>query len=135
MSNFHCLPGKDAMGVGSRGPGIPGGVTSPAQERPMSEMFNPHAPATAYDHNATIVAVLELRGKNWLFGAVAPGLSRRTRRSLEARNVEAVVRALEQAKGESAKALFEVARIVVGFESGRDGFWIARALQQRGIEV
>jgi transposase len=54
---------------------------------------------------------------------------------LEARNVEAVVRALEQAKGESAKARFEVARIVVGFESGRDGFWIARALQQRGLEV
>ena len=101
----------------------------------MSEMFNPHAPATAYDHNTTIVAVLELSGKNWLFGAVAPGLSRRTRRSLEARNVEAVVRALAQAKGESAKARFEVARIVVGFESGRDGFWIARALQQRGIEV
>ena len=37
----------------------------------MSEMFNPHAPATAYDHNTTIVAVLELSGKNWLFGAVA----------------------------------------------------------------
>ena len=41
------------MGVGSRGSDIPGGVTSPAQERPMSEMFNPHAPATAYDHNTT----------------------------------------------------------------------------------
>jgi transposase len=101
----------------------------------MSEMFNPHAPATAYDHNTTIVAVLELSGKNWLLGAVAPGLSRRTKRSFEARNVEAVVWALEQAKGQSAKAGFEVARIVVGFESGRDGFWIARALQQRGLEV
>ena len=101
----------------------------------MSEMFNPHAPATAYDHNTTIVAVLELSGKNWLFGAVAPGLSRRTKRSFKARNVEAVVRALEQVKGESARASFAVARIVVGFESGRDGFWIARALQQRGLEV
>ena len=57
----------------------------------MSEMFNPRAPATAYDHNTTIVAVLELSGKNWLLGAVAPGLSRRTKRSFEARNVEAVV--------------------------------------------
>ena len=101
----------------------------------MSEMFNPHAPATAYDHNTTIVAVLELSGKNWLLGAVAPGLSRRMKRSFEARNVEAVVRALEQAKGASAKAHLEVTRIVVGFESGRDGFWIARALQQRGLEV
>jgi hypothetical protein len=49
----------------------------------MSEMFNPHAPATAYDHNTTIVAVLELSGKNWLLGAVAPGLSRRTKRSFD----------------------------------------------------
>lgn len=101
----------------------------------MSEMFNPHAPATAYDHNTTIVAVLELSGKSWLFGAVAPGLPRRTKRSFTAGDVEAVVRALEQVKAQSAKASFEVQRIVVGFESGRDGFWIARALQQRGIEV
>ena len=62
----------------------------------MSEMFNPHTPATAYDHNTTIVAVLELSGKNWLFGAVAPGLSRRTKRSFEAREIEAVFRALER---------------------------------------
>src|SRR5262249_58237449 len=85
---------EDTMGVGSRGPGIPGGVTNPTQERPMSEMFNPHASATAYDHNTTIVAVLELSGKNWLLGVVAPGLSVRMKRSFEARNVEAVVRAL-----------------------------------------
>lgn len=101
----------------------------------MSEMFNPHAPATAYDHNTTIVAVLELSGKNWLLGVVAPGVSVRMKRSVEAGNVEAVVRALEQAKEKSAKAGFEVGRIVVGFESGRDGFWIARALRQHGLEV
>jgi hypothetical protein len=57
----------------------------------MSEMFNPHAPATAFDHNTTIVAVLKLSSKNWLLGAVAPRLSRRTKRSFEARNVVAVV--------------------------------------------
>ena len=60
----------------------------------MSEMFNPHAPATAYDRNTTIVAVLELSGKSWLFGAVAPGVSWRVKRSFAARDVEAVVRAL-----------------------------------------
>jgi transposase len=101
----------------------------------MSEMFNPRAPATAYDHHTTIVAVLELSGKNWLFGAVAPGVARRTKRAFKARDVEAVVRALESVKTESARAGFDVTRMIVGFESGRDGFWIARALQQRGIEV
>ena len=101
----------------------------------MSEMFNPRAPATAYDHHTTIVAVLELSGKSWLFGAVAPGVARRTKRSFEARDVDGVVRALEQLKAESAKAGFQAARLVVGYEAGRDGFWIARALQQVGIEV
>ncbi len=101
----------------------------------MSEMFNPRAPATAYDHHTTIVAVLELSGKNWLFGAVAPGVTRRTKRSFEARDIDAVARALEQLKAESAKAGFAAARIALGYEAGRDGFWIARALQQRGIEV
>jgi transposase len=101
----------------------------------MSEMFNPRAPATAYDHHTTIVAVLELSGKSWLFGAVAPGVARRTKRSFEARDVDGVVRALEQLKAESAKAGFQAARLVLGYEAGRDGFWIARALQQAGIEV
>jgi len=81
----------------------------------MSEMFNPHAPATTYDHNTTIVAVLELSGKNWLLGAVAPGLSRRTKRSFEARNVEAVVWALEQAKGQSVVATRTTRRVSIEF--------------------
>ncbi len=101
----------------------------------MSEMFTPRASATAYDHHTTIVAVLELGGKSWLFGAVAPGVTRRTKRSFEARNVDGVVRALEQLKMESAKAGLQAARLVLGYEAGRDGFWIARALQQLGIEV
>jgi transposase len=101
----------------------------------MSEMFNPRAPTTAYDHHTTIVAVLELSGKSWLFGAVAPGVARRTKRSFEARDLDGVVRALEQLKAESAKAGFQAARFVLGYEAGRDGFWIARALQQVGIEV
>jgi transposase len=101
----------------------------------MSEMFNPSVAATAFVHDTTIVAVLELSGKNWLFGAIAPGLKTRAKRSFAARDIAAVIKSLEQLKAHAEKAGFATARIVVAYEAGRDGFWIARALCQRGIEV
>jgi transposase len=105
------------------------------EESHVTTDFDPRMPATAYDHVTTIVAVLELSGKSWLFGAVAPGVGRRSKRSIEARDVGGVVKALEQLKVEAGKAGFPVTRVVLGFEAGRDGFWIARALQREGIEV
>jgi transposase len=101
----------------------------------MSEMFNPRSPATAFEHSTTIVAVLELSGKNWLFGAIAPGVRRRAKRSFPARNIAGVTKALEQLKAQAEKAGFAVTRTVLAYEAGRDGFWIARALNSRGVEV
>ena len=72
----------------------------------MSEMFNPHAPATAYYHNTTIVAVLELSGKNWLFGAIAPGVKTRAKRSFAARDI--------------AGSLEEIRRWIRDFTEARD---------------
>jgi transposase len=101
----------------------------------MSEMFNPSIAATAFDHTTTIVAVLELSGKNWLLGACAPGVTRRVKQSLQARDIGAVVKALERLKAQSEKAGATVTRVVLAYEAGRDGFWIARELQRRGVEV
>jgi transposase len=101
----------------------------------MSEKFNPSVASTAFDHNTTIVAVLELSGKNWLFGAIGPGAKRRVKRSFSARDIAAVTKALEQLKAQAQKAGLTVTRTVLAYEAGRDGFWIARALAQQGIEV
>jgi transposase len=101
----------------------------------MSEMFNPHTPATAFDHSTTVVAVLELSGKNWLFGAIAPGAKTRAKRSFAAGDIAGVTKALEQLKAQAEKAGFAVTRTALAYEAGRDGFWIARALEQMGIEV
>jgi len=45
------------------------------------------------------------------------------------------VKAIEQWKGEAGKAGHETRRVVVGYEAGVDGFWIARALRAHGVEV
>ena len=101
----------------------------------MSEAFDPRKSATAFDQASTVVVVLELSGKSWRVGASVPGVSRRPLRQLEARDLGGVLKAIEQWKGEAGAAGCEVKRVVVGYEAGIDGFWIARALRERGVEV
>jgi transposase len=81
------------------------------------------------------VTVLELSGKTWLLGAVVPGISRRPKKSVAARDLGAVVKAIEGWKAEASRAGRAVSRVVLAFEASRDGFWIARALRERRIEV
>ena len=40
---------------------------------PMTEFFNAHRPATAFDHDSTLVVAMELSGKSWQLGVVVPG--------------------------------------------------------------
>jgi transposase len=101
----------------------------------MNEAFDPRKSATAFDQASTLVVVLELSGKSWRAGASVPGVSRRPLRQFEARDLGGALKAIEQWKSEASRAGHEVRRVVVGYEAGLDGFWIARALRERGIEV
>jgi transposase len=47
----------------------------------------------------------------------------------------AVLRLIERWRGEAVEAGRTIARIVVAYEAGRDGFWLARWLIAGGIEV
>lgn len=101
----------------------------------MSEAFDPRKSATAFDQASTLVVVLELSGKSWQAGASVPGVERRPLRRLEARDLGAALKAIERWKSEASGAGHEARRVVVGYEAGLDGFWIARALREHGIEV
>ncbi len=101
----------------------------------MTEMFDPRKPATAFDHTTTLVMVLELSGKSWELGASVPGVSRRPLRKIDVGDIGTVIKAIEQWKNEAGKAGHMVSRVVLGYEAGRDGFWIARALREHGVEV
>jgi transposase len=91
--------------------------------------------ATAFDHDSTLVLALELSGKGWEVGAVLPGVVRRPRRSLPARDMAALLQQIERWKAEVLRAGRTVCRTVLAYEAGRDGFWIARYLLACGIEV
>src|SRR3546814_19834203 len=46
-----------------------------------------------------------------------------------------LLRSLERWKSEAGAAGRTIDRVVLTYEAGRDGFWIARYLQARGIQV
>jgi transposase len=105
------------------------------ESEPMIDFFDAHRPATAFDHDSTLVVVMELSGKSWQLGAAVPGVARRPRRGVKPGDMTAVSRALEGWKKEAAEAGRTITRVVVAHEAGSDGFWIARQLTELGIEA
>lgn len=88
---------------------------------------------TALDQDSTLIAVIELSLKSWLVAGLVPGLARQPLKKLES-DRDALLRLLERWK-EAAKAGKAIKRVVVAFEAGRDGFWLARWLRGHGIEA
>jgi transposase len=101
----------------------------------MARLTEASGSATAYDHHSTLVAALELSGKSWELGAVVPGVERRPRRRFKPGDIAGLLAAIEQWRTEARRAGREVCRVVLAYEAGRDGFWIARALGGQGIHV
>ena len=89
---------------------------------------------TAFEQNHTLVAVLEMSQSSWLAAGVVPGVERRPLKKLDP-DPAALLGLLEKWRDQAAKAGREVARVVLAFEAGRDGFWLARWLRARGIEA
>src|SRR5687768_17582065 len=87
----------------------------------------------AFDQNSTLVATVELSMKTWLIAGLVPGLDRNPLKKLGA-DPTALLALLHRWRNEAIKAGSKIDRVVVAFEAGRDGFWLARWLCARGIE-
>jgi transposase len=88
----------------------------------------------AFAQSTTLVAVIEMGVNGWLVAATVPGIERQPLKKLEP-DAPALLRLIERWRSETLKAGRTIARIVVAFEAGRDGFWLARWLIARGIEA
>ena len=88
----------------------------------------------ALDHNSTIIAVVELSQSSWLVGGMLPGIERQPRKKLEP-SPERLLAVLHRWRDEAVRAGRTITRIAVAFEAGRDGFWLARWLEARGVEA
>src|ERR1700732_3003421 len=67
-----------------------------------------------------------------LIAGVLPGIERQPRKKLEP-NAEGLLGLLHRWRDEAIRAGEEITRIAVAFEAGRDGFWLARWLDARGV--
>jgi transposase len=102
-------------------------------ERLMPKCDDLSKSLVALDQDSTLIAVIEMSLKQWLVGALVPGLAREPLKKL-APNAPALLALLERWRIEAAKAGRVITRICVAYEAGRDGFWLARWLRARGIE-
>ncbi len=88
----------------------------------------------AFEQSSTLVVVIEMGARSWLVAASVPGVERQPLKKIDP-DAAAVLRLIERWRGEAVEAGRTIARIVVAYEAGRDGFWLARWLIARGIEV
>jgi transposase len=86
----------------------------------------------AIDHdgavsNATVYAAIELSKKSWVVGIAHPDRDRPSIHLFAGGDLSSVVARLR-------KAAMDERRIVVCYEAGYDGFWVARSLKELGID-
>jgi transposase len=100
----------------------------------MSQVFDASMSLTALEQDNTLIAVIEMSLSKWLVAAIVPGIERRPLKKLEA-DPEMLFKLLHQWRNEARRAGCEVKRVVVAYEAGRDGFWLARWLRTRTVEA
>lgn len=88
----------------------------------------------AFEQISTLVIVVELSQSSWLAAGVVPGIERRPLKKLDP-DPTALLRLVEGWRDRATKAGRAITRTVLAFESGRDGFWLARWLRVRGVET
>jgi transposase len=88
----------------------------------------------AFNPDETLTIVVEMSRSSWLVAGLVPGMERRPLKKLNADEGE-LVALLKHWTQEAIMAGRTVARVVLAYEAGRDGFWLARWLRARGIEA
>src|SRR6266853_2863580 len=108
----------------------------PPTECPMSQnfLFDPSRSLTTLEQDNTLIAVIEMSQTKWLVAAVVPGVERQPLKKLDA-DKEALLKLLQRWRNEANRAGRDIKRIVIAYEAGRDGFWLARWLLGRDVET
>jgi transposase len=104
-------------------------------ERPMAQQLDDLSRSlTPLEQDSTIISVIEMSQASWLVAGIVPGIERHPLKKLEPSEVD-LLRLLMRWRAEATQKGRTITRIVVAFEAGRDGFWLARWLRARDIEA
>jgi transposase len=96
---------------------------------------NSKASPAALVQDTTLIAVVELSLSSWLVAGLIPGVDRQPVKKLENPHAEDLLKLLHNWRDEAIKAGKQITRIAVAYETGRDSFWLARWLRERGIDA
>jgi transposase len=86
------------------------------------------------NQDSTLVVVIEMSQSSWLVTGMIPGVARRPLKKLDP-DADELVKLLHRWRNEAALAGCVIERVVVAYEAGRDGFWLARWLRARHVEA
>src|SRR5256885_7312696 len=103
-------------------------------ECPMPQRDDLSRSLVPFQQDGTLVAVVELSRSSWLVAGLVPGIGRHPLKKLDP-SEEALLALLRRWRDEAARAGRTITRLAVAFEAGRDGFWLARWLEARGVEA
>ncbi len=89
----------------------------------------------AFQYDTTLVLAIELSSKSWVLAAQVPGLPKTKAKCTIEPDKLALQSAIDGYRTRAGAAGHPVDRVVATYEAGWSGFWLARWLMARGIEV
>jgi len=89
---------------------------------------------TALNQATTLLVVVEMSKSSWLVAGMAPRIDRHPMKKLDP-DPAALLDLVGRWRGEAERKEQRIERVALAFEAGRDGFWLARWLRQRGVET
>ncbi len=89
---------------------------------------------TATSSEQTLYCALELSKNSWLLAAQFPGRDNPSLHPIRGGDADRLMAKLDAARDRLTKISGQVPMVILCYEAGYDGFWLARFLEQRGIE-
>ena len=90
--------------------------------------------AVSTSNEQSIFAALELSKNSWLLAIRVPGRDNPSLHPIKGGDAEGLIAKLDAARDRVAKVTGQAPTMTLCYEAGYDGFWLARFLEQRGIE-
>ena len=101
----------------------------------MTQAPVPQPSYSAADFEHTLILALEVSEKSWVVAAQVPGLPGSKPRRTLSPTAEALLEAVETYRARAARAGRIVDRVVLVYEAGYSGFWLARWLARHAVDT
>lgn len=91
------------------------------------------SPAVAVDYDATLIMPVEISNKSWVVAAHVPGLGHIKAKQTIGPTAEALATSIEGYRRRAAASGRVIDRVIVIYEAGYGGFWLARWQRRTGL--